>query len=65
MKITYTEEQAKGIMDDVLGEIYSHRPTTFYVGLSASVDEIPHLEVRYECCPLPFPENCKEKVVGR
>lgn len=62
MKMVFTEENAKDIMNDVLGEIYFHCPTTFYVGLSASVDELPHLEVRYECCPLPFPESIKEKV---
>lgn len=61
MKIMFTEEAAKEVMNDVLGEIYFHRPETFYVGLSASVDEIPHLEVRYECCPLPFPEKREVK----
>lgn len=54
MKTIFTEEEAKEVMNDVLGEIYFHNATSFYVGLSASVDEIPRLEVRYECCPLPF-----------
>lgn len=62
MSVRFTEEEAKDTMIDVLGEIYFHNPTTFYVGLSASVDDIPHLEVRYECCPLPFPRNCEVKV---
>ena len=61
MKTVCMEEEVKEIMDKVLGEIFSHRPTTLYVGLSASVDEIPRLEVRYECCPLPFPRNCEVK----
>lgn len=58
MSVRFTEEEAKEIMNDVLGEIYFHNPTTFYVGMSASVDDIPHLEVRYECCPLPFKKYC-------
>lgn len=60
--VRFTEEEAKEVMNDVLGEIYFHNARTFYVGLSASVDDIPRLEVRYECCPLPFPRNCEVKV---